>query len=64
MATKAELAKQYAEQRALLFEAVHWLMRSNNVLGQCLEYDDEGLIELLMDDVEEFLLRARLEGIA
>lgn len=63
MATKAELQKQFEEQRALLFEAVHWLRRANNMLGQCLEFDDEGLVELVMDDVEEFLSKVRIEGI-
>lgn len=54
----------YDAQRKMLFEAVHWLRRANGMLGQCLEYDDEGLVELVMDDVEEFLHRAEQEGIA
>lgn len=63
MVTKAELTAQYEEQRAMLFEAVHWLSRANGMMGQCLEYDDEGRVEILMDEIEEFLDRARQEGI-
>lgn len=54
----------YDAQRKILFEAVHWLRRSKNMLEQCLEFDDEGLIELVLDNVDEFLVRAEQEGIA
>lgn len=54
----------YDAQRKLLFESVHWLRRSKHMMEQCLEFDDEGLIELVLDDVDEFLARAEQEGIA